>query len=167
MIWTEKEFETVFRGVYPRLLRSSQLMLGDRAAAEDVAQEAFARLLARDVLPTADAERWVFKVGRNLAISRLRSVKRLRPLTEAEAFEGWSEGSELERQALLLNEAVGALPARQREVVALRIYAEMPYDMIARTVGRTLGAIKQELHRAKLALRAKLNGNGPGDDDDW
>ena len=87
--------------------------IGDRAAAEDVAQEAFARLLARDVLPPVDAERWVFKVGRNLAISRLRSVKKLLPLTEAEAFEGWSEGSELERRALLLKEAVGALPARR------------------------------------------------------
>lgn len=167
MVWTETEFTAVFRAAYPRLLRASQLMLGDRAAAEDVAQEAFARLLARDVLPPLDAERWVFKVGRNLAISRLRQVKRLAPLTDAEAHEGWDAGGEVERRALLLHAAVQALPPKQREVVALRIYAEFPYEAIARTVGRSLGAIKQELHRAKLALTARLNGARPEDGDDW
>ena len=80
-------------------------MLGDRAAAEDVAQEAFARLLARDARPPLDAERWVFTVGRNLAISRLRQVKRLAPLTDAESHEGWDTGGEVERRALLLPSA--------------------------------------------------------------
>lgn len=45
MTRTESQFDGFFRGVYPRVLRSSHLLLGDRAAAEDVAQEAFARLL--------------------------------------------------------------------------------------------------------------------------
>ena len=167
MHWTEREFDNLFRVFYPRLLRASQLMLGDRAAAEDVAQEAFARLLARDAMPPTDAERWVFKVGRNLAVSRMRAVRKLLPLTEAEAHEGWDAGGVMERRALLLSDAVQALPPRQREVVALRIYAEMPYEIIAKTVGRTLGAVKQELHRAKLALKAQLNGAGEGADDGW
>ena len=77
MIWSDREFELLFRALYPRVLRSAHLMLGDRASAEDVAQEAFARLLARGALPPEDAERWVFKVGRNLAISRIRAVTRL------------------------------------------------------------------------------------------
>ncbi len=167
MHWTEREFDNLFRVFYPRLLRAAQLMLGDRAAAEDVAQEAFARLLARDVLPPIEAERWVFKVGRNLAISRVRAVRKLLPLTEAVAHEGWDAGGQVERRALLLSDAVQALPPRQREVVALRIYAEMPYEMIAKTVGRTLGSVKQELFCAKDVLRARLNGDGQGADDDW
>jgi len=164
MIWSERDFEQVFRSFYPRVLRSAHLMLGDRASAEDVAQEAFARLLARGALPPEDAERWVFKVGRNLAISRLRAAKRLRPLSEAEAMEGWETGDETERRAVQLNRAVRALPARQQEVVALRIYGELSYEAIARTTGRTLGAIKQELHRARLALTATLNGAMEADD---
>lgn len=167
MTWPELQFETLFRAAYPRLLRASQLMLGDRAAAEDVAQEAFARLLAREPLPDPDAERWVFRVGRNLAVSRLRQVRRLLPLTEAEAMEGWEAGDRAERRALLLSAAVKELPPKQREVVALRIYAELPYEAIARAVGRSLGAVKQELHRARLALRSKLNGNDVEDDDAW
>ena len=167
MPWTESQFDVVFRAFYPRVLRSSHLLLGDRAAAEDVAQEAFARLLARDELPAADAERWVFKVARNLGISRLRSVRRLQPLSDALAMEGWESGDEAERRAVLLNQAVRALPRRQQEVVAMRIYGELSYEAIARATGRTLGAIKQELHRAKLALTAKLNGTLAEADDAW
>lgn len=167
MLWSDKQFEGLFKALYPRVLRSAHLMLGDRAAAEDVAQEAFARLLARGELPPPDAERWVFKVCRNLAISRIRVVKRTLPLVEAEAMEGWDAGSELEQRALRLNRAVRELPARQQEVVALRIYGELSYEHIAKMTGRTLGAIKQELHRAKLALTAKLNGKLAEADDAW
>ena len=164
MIWSDRDFEPLFRALYPRVLRSAHLMLGDRASAEDVAQEALARLLARGALPPAEAERWVFKVGRNLAISRIRAVKRLLPLSDAEAMEGWNTGNETERRAVLLNAAVRALPRRQQEVVALRIYGELSYEAIAKTTGRTLGAIKQELHRARLALTATLNGAMEADD---
>ena len=167
MPWSDQQFESLFRSVYPKVLRSAHFLLGDRAAAEDVAQEAFARLLARGELPPADSERWVFKVSRNLAVSRLRSVRRLAPLTEAEAMEGWESGDETERRALLLNQAVMTLPTRQREVVAMRIYGELSYESIARATGRTLGAIKQELHRARLSLAAKLNGQMAGADDAW
>ncbi len=169
MIWTEETFQSVFRAAYPRLVRAAQLMLGDREAAEDVAQETFARLLARDQLVAADAERWVFRVGRNLAISRIRQVKRLLPLSRAAQDElaTWDVVPDDERRVERLRGAVGALPARQREVVALRIYAELSYEEIARTVGRSLGSVKQDLHRAKLALKARLNGTNAESIDAW
>ena len=164
MAWSDSQFDGLFRRLYPRVLRSAHLVLGDRAAAEDAVQEAFARLLAREPLEPEAAERWVFKVSRNLAISRLRSVKRTLPLTDAEAMEGWDRGSETERRAVLLSAAVRALPQRQQEVVAMRIYGELSYEAIAKATGRTLGAIKQELHRAKLALTAKLQPMAEADD---
>jgi RNA polymerase sigma factor (sigma-70 family) len=167
MTWTESQFDGLFRGLYPRVLRSAHLFLGDREAAEDVAQEAFARLLARGALEPGHAEKWVFRVSRNLAISRLRSVKRLLPLSDAEAMEGWETGTDSEQRALLLHAAVRALPARQQEVVAMRIYGELSYEAIAKATGRTLGAIKQELHRAKLALTSRLHGRMAEADDAW
>ena len=164
MAWSDSQFDAVFRATYPRVLRSAHLLLGDRAAAEDAVQEAFARLLARDPLPPDQAERWVFRVSRNLAIDRLRSAKKLRPLHDAQAMEGWESGTDTERRAVLLNAAVRALPQRQQEVVAMRIYGELSYEAIAKATGRTLGAIKQELHRAKLALAAKLQPMVEADD---
>jgi len=167
MSWTDRQFEELFRAAYPKVLRAAHCLLGDRASAEDVVQEAFARLLARDPLPADQAERWVFRVSRNLAISRWRQTRRLMPLIDAEAHEGWDQGVELERRSLALKTALDTLPKKQREVVALRIYGELSYQDIAKATGRTLGAIKQELHRAKLALTAKLNGRLAEANDAW
>jgi RNA polymerase sigma-70 factor (ECF subfamily) len=164
---SQAEFESVFRATYPRLLRSSELLLGDREAAEDVAQEAFARLLVRLPMEAERAERWVFKVARNLAVSRMRQVKRLRPLSEAAELDSWEVADERERQLRVLRRAIEDLPRRQREVLALRLYAELPYEQIARALGRTLGAVKQDLHRARLSLKARFNGMDVEGADAW
>lgn len=165
MIWTEQEFEAVFRAIYPRLLRASGLLLGDQAAAEDVAQEAFARLLARAPLDSPDAERWVFRVARNLAVSRLRHDARQMPLAEVAEPPAATPGDEVGLRVEALRAAVMALPPKQREVVGLRVYGELSYEEIASAVGRSVGSVRQDLHRAKAALRETLNGLAIEDDD--
>ena len=156
--WGEQEFEALFRRVYPRLLRASELCLAERPAAEDCAQEAFARLLARGMMPADDAERWVFRVGRNLAVDRLRHVRRIAPLSEGAEGPSRPAAPGADGRLAALRTAVSELSSHQREVVALRIYGELSYEEIATAVGRSLGSVKQELHRAKLVLKARLNG---------
>ena len=67
-------FEAAFDELFPRAVRLANRLLGDRAAAEDVAAEALARAYARwpkvGGLPYRDG--WVLKVATNLAIDRLR-----------------------------------------------------------------------------------------------
>jgi RNA polymerase sigma-70 factor, ECF subfamily len=164
--WSDDGFESLFRALYPRVVRASALALEDREAAEDVAQEAFVRLLTRSPLPPDDAERWVFRVARNLTIDRLREGRRLMPLdaTPASRPEGaaWPATATPDpvgaARLEALRAAVGALPERQREVVGLRIYGELSYEAIAAAVGRSLGAVRQELHRARVTLREKVVG---------
>lgn len=180
MTWSDDEFDPLFRSVYPRVLRAAELFLGERAAAEDVAQEAFARLLARAPVPPDGAERWVFRVARNLAVDRLRHLRRLAPLEEAAGLPAFGSeasavgaasrgaaGGASDESLAALRRAVASLPARQREVVGLRIYGELAYEEIATAVGRSLGSVKQDLHRARQALIAKFDGNGLEDDDGW
>ena len=165
MTWSNDVFEPLFRTAYPRVLRATELFLGERAAAEDVAQEAFARLLEREPMPADGAERWVFRVARNLAVDRLRHLRRVVPL---DALRGAVVPAEvLDERVAALRSAVSSLPERQREVVGLRIYGELSYEAIAAAVGRSLGAVKQELHRAKLALQAKMDGMRLEDGDEW
>lgn len=163
---TDDDFEPLFRSAYPRVLRATELFLGERAAAEDVAQEAFARLLEREPMPADGAERWVFRVARNLAVDRLRNVRRVLPLDALRGAAAPPSAVPDERVAML-RAAVASLPERQREVVGLRIYGELSYEAIAAAVGRSLGAVKQELHRAKLALQAKMDGMRLEDGDEW
>ncbi len=166
MAWTDDGFEPLFRSAYPRVLRSAELFLGERAAAEDVAQEAFTRLLERGSLPARDAERWVFRVARNLAVDRLRRVRRIVPLDAAAGAAAAGLAGEADGRVEALRAAVAALPPRQREVLGLRIYGELSYEAIAAAVGRSLGSVKQELYRAKQALRARPDALGMEDDDD-
>jgi len=167
MTWTDDGFEPLFRALYPRVLRAAELFLGERAAAEDVAQETFARLLEHEPMPADGAERWVFRVSRNLAVDRVRHVRRVVPLAAIGCAAAPEPADALDERAAALRVAVAALPDRQREVVGLRIYGELSYEAIAAAVGRSLGAVKQELHRAKLALQARMNGVGLEDADGW
>lgn len=166
MTWSNDAFEPLFRSAYPRVLRATELLLGERAAAEDVAQEAFARLLEREPMPAEGAERWVFRVARNLAVDRVRKLRRIVPL-DALRVAAAAPADVLDERLAVLRAAVALLPERQREVVGLRIYGELSYEAIAVAVGRSLGAVKQDLHRAKLALQAKTDGMGLEDDDGW
>ncbi len=165
MTWTDDGFEPLFRSAYPRVLRSAELFLGERAAAEDVAQESFARLLERGSLPAPDAERWVFRVARNLAVDRLRHVRRVVPLSAVAGALPADPVAERDERVEALRAAVAALPARQREVVGLRIYGELSYGGIAAAVRRSVGAVKQEMYRARQALRGSLEEPGLEDDD--
>jgi DNA-directed RNA polymerase specialized sigma24 family protein len=53
-------------------------MVRDRARAEDLAQESFRRLLIRGPTSRPDADRWVFRVGRRLALDELKLDRRRR-----------------------------------------------------------------------------------------
>jgi RNA polymerase sigma factor (sigma-70 family) len=55
-----------------------------------------------------------------------------------------------------LNEALGKLPKRQREVVALRYLADLTESDTASVLGLTVGSVKQHAHRALQAMRERL-----------
>lgn len=57
-----------------------------------------------------------------------------------------------ERVAAIL----GLLPADQREVLYLRVIADLPIEHVARVIGRSAGAVKQLQRRALVALRTAL-----------
>ncbi len=103
-------FEEAFDELFPRAVGLATRLLGDRAAAEDVAAEAMARAYARwpkvSGLPYRDG--WLLKVATNLAIDRLR---RRPPEIIAAPARDFEEGVELR---LALNAALLTLAPRQR-----------------------------------------------------
>lgn len=60
-------------------------------------------------------------------------------------------------ERILIREVVDELPEAQREVVQLRYWKDLTIDEIARFTGRTRGAIRVLLHRARQSLRRRLN----------
>ena len=111
----------------PRAFGHALRMLGDRAEAEDVAQEAMLRLWR--IAPEwrqgeAKVTTWLYRVVSNLCTDRLRKARRTRPLDAADdppspAPAAVAQLTEADRMAAL-HAALMELPERQREAVSLR-----------------------------------------------
>ena len=146
------DFETAFRTLFPRAQRVAFRILGDETDAEDAAAEAFARAHASwkrvSNLPYRDA--WVLRVTANVAIDMVRK-RRTVPATDG-VIE-YEDGTVVH---LALIAALGALPRRQRQVIALRFLAGLNEAEIAGTLRVSAGTVKKAAHRALIALRQQL-----------
>jgi RNA polymerase sigma-70 factor (sigma-E family) len=140
------------------LIRLAVVMLGDRAAAEDVVQEAFCGLYRRwnQLSDTDKALSYV----RSSVINGCRSALRKRRLPLRLRWEPAGESAE---SAVLISEehqevlaAMRRLPVRQREAVVLRFYLDLGEEEIAASMRVTRGTVKSTTSRALAALGRML-----------
>jgi RNA polymerase sigma-70 factor (sigma-E family) len=139
------------------LIRLAVVMLGDRAAAEDVVQEAFCGLYRRwhSLADTGKALSYV----RSSVINGCRTVlrRRLRQQGVA-AVTGDPPGESAEAVALISEEhrqvltAIRRLPSRQREVLVLRFYLDLDEAETAASMRISRGTVKSTTSRALAAL---------------
>ena len=146
------------------LIRMAYVMLGDLPGAEDVVQEAFCGLYRRwDGLASTDGALYYVRAsvlnGCRSALRR-RAVRRgfaqhrtLADEPPAASAETVALGGE-ERQEVI--RALVRLPDRQREVLILRFYAELPDEQIARVMGIRPGTVRSTAFRALDALGRTL-----------
>ena len=137
------------------LIRLGVIMLGDRAAAEDVVQEAFCGLYRR-WHALSDVEKAPSYV-RSSVINGCRSALRRR-VRQPVGFAGDRPGESAESAALVSEEhrqvlaAIRRLPDRQREALVLRYYLDLGEEEIARTMRISRGTVKSTTSRALAAL---------------
>jgi RNA polymerase sigma-70 factor (sigma-E family) len=142
------EFEAEFDRLFGRAFAVARRLTGDAAAAEDIAAEALTRTYVSwsRVRRYEHLDAWVARVTTNLAIKSLRRTA----LPQHEVVADPSDEATLR---LALVDALGHLPRRQREAVALRYLADLSVDEVARTLGVSTGTVKQSVHRALRTLR--------------
>lgn len=159
----------------PAVRRFLQGLLGDVAAADDGLQETFARAFRR--LATLDElDRpgpWLFGIARNVAYELKRGRRRDAgapggPAGARGAGDEPAEGRTPEDELLgreaarAVGRALEGLTDDRRAALLLRVDHELAYDEIARLMGWSLAKVKVEIHRARLALRARLAGYESG-----
>lgn len=148
----------------PLAFRVAQRMLGDRAEAEDLAQEALLRLwkIAPD-WRTGEAKvtTWLYRVVTNLATDRLRRRRGIGldeapelPDGAASAVEQMIDGD----RAAALEAALAQLPARQRQAVVLRHLEGLSNPEISAAMEIGVEAVESLTARGKRALAAILAG---------
>ena len=152
--------EDLYRGHALRLTRTALLLLGDRASAEDVVQEAFLGLF-RGLGRLSDPSRAVAYLRisvLNGCRSVLRARKRARLRGGALDYPAvWSAESAAmageDRREVLA--AVARLPRRQREVLVLRYFLGLSDSEIAADLGVSRGTVVSTASRALAALARK------------
>jgi RNA polymerase sigma-70 factor (ECF subfamily) len=148
----------------PRVFAFAMRMLGDRAEAEDVAQDAMLRLWR--VAPQwrageAKISTWLYRVASNLCTDRLRK-SRPRGLDDAPEVEDGAV-SVVSRliaadRTRALDTALVALPDRQRQAVVLRHLEGLGNPEIAEVMDMSVEAVESLVARGKRNLAALLSG---------
>jgi RNA polymerase sigma-70 factor (sigma-E family) len=150
------EFDDFVRATSPGLLHVAFLLCGDQGHAEDLLQTAFFRT----------ARRWASVQGNPRAYARAALVNlvkdswrgRGRRPAETALLSGVDDAAVedgadrvLLRSALL--RVVNELPPRQRAVLILRYYEDLPVEEVARLLDCTAAAVKSQTHYARSRLR--------------
>lgn len=154
-------FDEVYAAHYTDLTVQLYAYFGDRQEAQDVAQEAFCRALARwsTIAGYDDPAAWIRRVAWNLAVSRWRRARTaLNFLRRERHDEPLADGPSGEWVALVA--ALGRLPAAQRRAMVLHYLGDQPIAEIAEREGVAVGTVKSWLHRARTTLAGQL-GAGP------
>jgi RNA polymerase sigma-70 factor (sigma-E family) len=141
------------------LIRLAHIMLGNPAVAEDVVQEAFCGLYRR--WPHLRDQARALGYVRSSVLNGCRTVLRRGATLELEEAHQPQVASA--EAALLLAEerrevliALRALPDRQREVLTLRFYLDLPDEEIAAAMGIGRGTVRSAAHRGLISLRKAL-----------
>ena len=152
---TDVDFADFYRQFRAGCFRAVYATVGDRTLAEDLVAEGFARACAswRKISRHPSPQAWVVRTALNLNVSRWRRQRREVawddrdvPAVESPAVDG----------DLAVLAALSALPRRQREVVALRIFLDLDTETTAETLGIAPGTVTAHLARATGTLRALL-----------
>lgn len=172
--------EVLVRRHHDDLLRFLIRLVGDRASAEDVFQDAFLQVhLSADSFDSSRRFKpWLFTIAANKARDLLRRNARRRTLDLSSPVSGGSAGpggsdtttfidlmsvggvqpgqavSDAERDAMV-QQAVTSMPPALREVLLLAYFQRMSYSQIADALQIPLGTVKSRLHAAVAAFARK------------
>jgi RNA polymerase sigma-70 factor, ECF subfamily len=161
-----------------KLFQYAYLMCGQREDAEEVSQDTLLNVFKTidQLREPARLKAWVFRIAKNACLtkrrkgvfapSRVLSLDELMPHrvgTEDRALE-IADWRNLPEASLLrielrevLNGAIGELPEIYRSVLLLRDVEGLSTEEAAEVLELNEAAVKQRLHRARLAVRAKLD----------
>lgn len=139
-------------------------ILGDRDDARETAQDTYLKALSslHTFRGHSSAYTWLYRIAVNLAITRLRKVRRHRTFnlppqwTRADPAANPADAAILAEQSRQVLSALGRLDGEYRTILVLRDVDDLDYPQIAEVLQVPLGTVKSRLFRARLALRHEL-----------
>ncbi|APZ96086.1 RNA polymerase sigma factor [Fuerstiella marisgermanici] len=160
------ELENTYRSHRQGLFSLAMSITGCRQSAEDAVHSAFERL-CRSTRPDGDVVNYVFAAVRNAARDALRSNQRAAKSRESIFNGAVSDGTETTDPASdvlnaerdqILRAAMEDLGDDAREVVVMKIFAELTFDAIGEVLNQPAKTVATRYRRALIRLEEKLRG---------
>jgi RNA polymerase sigma-70 factor (ECF subfamily) len=163
----EEAFRLIFDRYSRPVLSFIYDMVGDRAQAEDLAQETFVRAFRglQTLREETKLSTWLFAIAKNVAREQLRTRRRDASNVEidgAEPFELHDHGRTPAGQLLdkelngVIHAALSRLDEDKRLVFTLKVLQQRSYEEIAEITGFSVGKLKTDLHRARAEMRRRI-----------
>ena len=155
------EFTRLYDEVAPRLWAYLAVQTGDRSLAEELAQEAWSRVLASRLEPESDEHlrRYLFRTAIHLLRDRGRGAAReMLPLVDELDLAEPAPPVGLRHD---LARAFAALKPKERRLIWLAHVEQLDHRTIAETIGARAASVRVMLHRARRRLAARLGREAP------
>ena len=156
-------FTSIYLANYHSLIRLAALLVDDRASCEDIVQDAYVRVYASrsKLRDNSRALAYLRQTVVNLSRSSLRRTvmirRRSEPAPPSSAGPDERTFDRIEQAAVV--QALRRLPRRQREVLALRYYADLSESQVAETLGLSVGSVKAYASRGLDRLAVEMAGS--------
>ena len=163
----EEAFRLIFDRYSRPVLGFIYDMVGDRALAEDLAQETFVRAYRGlgGLREETKLSTWLFAIAKNCAREQLRSRRRNEGNVELDAEPAFElrdhgqtpSGALLDKElSSVIQRALQKLDEDKRTVFTLKVLQQRSYEEIAEITGFSVGKLKTDLHRARAEMRKRI-----------
>lgn len=159
-----ESFHDQLIAILPKLRVQGLALTRNRAAAEDLVQDAVCNALsAQDsFIPGTNFAAWMHRILRNRFISNLRKQRDTTDIDDVPSAAFASDAPHEDRLALKeLGKAMNRLPPDQREALVMVVVHGMSYEALADATGCAVGTAKSRVFRARRQLEAWLLGEQP------
>ncbi|MBS1101985.1 sigma-70 family RNA polymerase sigma factor [Gluconobacter sp. Dm-62] len=153
--------------ILPKLRVQALSLTRNRAAAEDLVQDAVCNALAaqNSFIPGTNFSAWMHRILRNRFISDLRKRRETTDIDDVPASSFASPATHEDSLALKdLSMALSRLPADQREALIMVVIQGMSYEALAEATDCAVGTAKSRVFRARRQLEAWMSGDLPAND---
>lgn len=156
------DMEAIYTACFHKLYRFALSLTRSTAEAEEIVQETFLRAIKHaDKLPDdANVDAWLFRIARNVHISRLRKRQKEVSDTELDAVPSTDDIEGLlvnQDQARHILAALHILEEPYKEVFTLRALGDVPYRQIASLFGKGESWARVTYFRARVMLIERMN----------
>jgi RNA polymerase sigma-70 factor (ECF subfamily) len=154
------EFQRRIEAAIPALRRYARALTRDSEAADDIVQDTLVRALRSEHLfHGGDVRAWLYTILTNLNRNRLRTLSRrptVTPIKDGDAAIMGSDGGSRD-----IARALDDLAEEQRAALLLIVLEGLTYREVAEVQGVPIGTVMSRLARARMQIKAYLDGERP------